>query len=252
MDNLSTDKIWRQFSTNRSTSARRQLIGQYLGLVKYVVNRLKVNLPASIQHEDLIQIGVIGLSEAVDRYDSSLGIKFETYAIPRIKGCVIDEIRKIDWIPRSLRNKKSLINNKIMEFDQTHSGNYCDADIAKSLDVSIDRLNKWQKQINLFNTASLDKHITENNGATLYDIIGDQNTENYEDKIERQEMKTLLLSAINKLPEKNRLAITLYYYEKLTFKEIGDILNISESRVSQIHSQTIRNLKKSISAMASA
>jgi RNA polymerase sigma factor for flagellar operon FliA len=205
-----------------------------------------------MQQEDLIQIGVIGLSEAVDRYDSSLGIKFETYAIPRIKGCVIDEIRKIDWIPRSLRNKKSLINNKIFEFDQTHAGNYCDADIARSLDISIKRLNKWQKQITLFNTTSLDRHITKDDGSTLYDVIEDESVENYEEKIERQEMKSFLLNAINKLPEKSRLAITLYYYEKLTFKEIGYILNISESRVSQIHSQTILSLKHNINMMASA
>ncbi len=252
MNNLSTNTIWQNYSFHRNTIVRQQLIEQYLGLVKYVVNKLKINLPPSIQHEDLIQIGVIGLSEAIERYDSSLGIKFETYAIPRIKGCIIDEIRKIDWVPRSLRNKKSLITKKMLEFDQKHSGNYCDADVAKSLDINIKKLNKWQKQIHLFNVTSLDRPIAENEGNNLYDVVEDNSIETYEDQIERQEMKSLLLSAINKLPEKSRLAITLYYYEKLNFKEIAEVLHISESRVSQIHSQTIRNLKNNISKMVSA
>lgn len=252
MNNLSSSSMWQNYSYQKNNIARQQLIEQYLGLVKYVVNKLKINLPPSVQQEDLVQIGVIGLSEAIDRYDSSLGIKFETYAIPRIKGCIIDEIRKIDWVPRSLRNKKTLINNKMSEFDQKYSGNYSDADVANSLDISIKKLNKWQKQINLFNVTSLDRPITENEGSNLYDVIEDNSIDSYEDQIERQEMKSLLLSAINKLPEKSRLAITLYYYEKLNFKEIAEVLNISESRVSQIHSQTIRNLKSNINRMASA
>lgn len=252
MNNLSSSSMWQNYSYQKNNIARQQLIEQYLGLVKYVVNKLKINLPPSVQQEDLVQIGVIGLSEAIDRYDSSLGIKFETYAIPRIKGCIIDEIRKIDWVPRSLRNKKTLINNKMSEFDQKYSGNYSDADVANSLDISIKKLNKWQKQINLFNVTSLDRPITENEGSNLYDVIEDDSIDSYEDQIERQEMKSLLLSAINKLPEKSRLAITLYYYEKLNFKEIAEVLNISESRVSQIHSQTIRNLKNNINRMASA
>ena len=252
MNNLSSSSMWQNYSYQKNNIARQQLIEQYLGLVKYVINKLKINLPPSVQQEDLVQIGVIGLSEAIDRYDSSLGIKFETYAIPRIKGCIIDEIRKIDWVPRSLRNKKTLINNKMSEFDQKYSGNYSDADVANSLDISIKKLNKWQKQINLFNVTSLDRPITENEGSNLYDVIEDDSIDSYEDQIERQEMKSLLLSAINKLPEKSRLAITLYYYEKLNFKEIAEVLNISESRVSQIHSQTIRNLKSNINRMASA
>jgi len=252
MNNLSSNTMWQNYSYGKSSLARQQLIEQYLGLVKYVVNKLKINLPPSVQHDDLIQIGVIGLCEAIERFDSSLGIKFETYAIPRIKGCIIDEIRKIDWVPRSLRNKKSLITNKMSEFDQKHSGDYSDEDVAKSLDISLKKLNKWQKQINLFNVTSLDRPITENEGNNLYEVVEDNSIDTYEEEIERQEMKSLLLTAINKLPEKSRLAITLYYYEKLNFKEIAEILNISESRVSQIHSQTIRNLKNNMAGAVSA
>jgi len=252
MNTISSKTIWQNYSSHRNTAVRQQLVAQYLGLVKYVVNKLKINLPPSVQQEDLLQIGIIGLTEAIDRFDFSFGIKFETYAIPRIKGCIIDEIRKIDWVPRSLRNKKSLINNKMHEFDQNHSGLYSDEDIAKGLDISMKKLNKWKREINLFNVTSLDRPNTENQGTNLYDVIEDDSNESYEHKIEKQEMKSMLLSAINKLPEKTRLAITLYYYEKLNFKEIALILNISESRVSQIHSKTIQNLKNCITKMASA
>ncbi len=251
MQNISSNIVWQNYGSHKNTAIRQRLITQYLGLVKYVVNRLKINLPPFIQQEDLFQIGIIGLTEAIDRFDSSIGIKFETYAIPRIKGSIIDEIRKVDWVPRSLRTKKSLINNKMIEFDQKHSGIYSDEDIAKSMDISIKKLNKWKREINLFNITSLDRPIAENPGANLYDDIEDDNNENNEHKIERQEMKSLLLSTINKLPEKTRLAITLYYYEKLNFKEIAQILNISESRVSQIHSQTIQKLKKDITKIVS-
>lgn len=246
------DPIWFEYKTTNSIRHRQELMLKYTGLVKYVVRKMIKNYPRALEEGDLYQIGVLGLSEAIDRFDPEYGIKFETYAIPRIKGSIIDELRKLDWIPRSLRAKLNSMRDKSVQLEQKFSGNYTDDEMAYGLGIDLKNLNNWKKDFNSANLYSLDRPLDETNKQNLYDVVEDSSYIKADDKIEEEEMKRILLKSIKKLPEKTRLAITLYYYEKLTFKEIGSILNVSESRISQIHSETMVKLKKEINKMTYA
>ncbi len=246
------DPIWLEYKMNNNLDYRQRLVIKYLGLVKYVVRKMIKNYPQALEEDDLYQIGILGLSEAIDRFDPDYGIKFETYAIPRIKGSIIDELRKLDWIPRSLRNKLNTLREKTGELDQKFAGSYTEDEVANGLGIGVSDLHNWKKDVNSINIFSLDKPLDESNKQNLYDVIEDSGYIKADEQIEDSEMKRLLLRAIKKLPEKTRLAITLYYYEKLTFKEIGKILNVSESRISQIHSETMAKLKKEINKMTYA
>ena len=210
------------------------------------------NYPQALEENDLYQIGILGLSEAIERFDPEYGIKFETYAIPRIKGSIIDELRKLDWIPRSLRAKLNSMRDKSIQLEQKFSGNYTDEEMAAGLGIEMKNLNNWKRNYNSANLYSLDRPLDETSKQNLYDVLEDGSYVQADDKIEEEEMKRILLKSIKKLPEKTRLAITLYYYEKLTFKEIGKILNVSESRISQIHSETMARLKREINKMTYA
>lgn len=249
MKNLSTMQLWKMYKANATSRLRQELVLRYLGLVKYVVRKMIKNYPHAIEEKDLYHIGILGLVEALDRFNMDYGIKFETYAIPRIKGSIIDELRKLDWIPRSLRSRTNMIKEKMSELDQKFGGSYSDDEIAHGLGIHTDDLQNWKKEINSVNMLSLDKPMDDTYKQNLYDMIENEDEDNPDYKIEEEEMKRILLKSIKQLPEKTRLAITLYYYEKLTFKEIGQILNVSESRISQIHSETMGKLKKSINKM---
>jgi RNA polymerase sigma factor for flagellar operon FliA len=249
MKDLTTQQLWDSYRGNRTAIIRQELMLRYLGLVKYVVRKMIKSFPQAIEESDLYHIGTLGLAEALDRFDQDYGIKFETYAIPRIKGSIIDELRKLDWVPRSLRNKTNLFKEKTLELEQKFSGAYSDDEVATGLGINVNELHSWKKDMNSVNVLSMDKPLDDNYKQNLYDMIEDDEEKNSDFKIEEEEMKRILLKAIQQLPEKTRLAITLYYYEKLTFKEIGEILNVSESRISQIHSETMGKLKKSMNKM---
>lgn len=240
------DSTWQAFYETKTANLRDKLMVKYLGLVHYVVNKLFKTVPNNIEREDLVNIGVIGLSEALDRYDPYFGIKFETYAIPRIRGAIIDELRKQDWIPRSLRSKSNKIKRVVEELEQAYRGDVNDQVVAGQLGISEAEYHQWQSQLNRTSMISLDKPNPNFDDHNLYEAIEDTSSTNPLNNIEDEEMKALLVKLIKKLPEKYRLAITLYYYEHLTFKEIGKILNVSESRISQIHSETVDRLKRMI------
>jgi RNA polymerase sigma factor for flagellar operon FliA len=249
MYQANTDQIWKTYKATGNPELRQELILRYLGLVKYVVRKMIKSFPPAIEEKDLYHIGTLGLAEALERFNLDYGIKFETYAIPRIKGSIIDELRKLDWIPRSLRNKSNMYKEKTVELDQKFGGSYTDNEVSHGLGIDKDELDNWKKQMNGLNMLSLDRPIDESNNQNLYDMIEVEENTYADNNIEEEEMRKTLLEAIQQLPEKTRLAITLYYYEKLTFKEIGKILNVSESRISQIHSETIIKLKKSMTKM---
>ncbi len=238
------EPIWQEYFTNKSESLKNQLMVKYLGLVHYVVNKLFKTMPSNIDRDDLVNIGVIGLSEALDRFNPYFGIKFETYAIPRIKGAIIDELRKQDWVPRSLRSKSNKIKRAVEELEQQFPDLVSDQEIAAHLGISEDEYLQWQAQLNNTSMLSLDKPNPNSDDHNLYEAVEDVESSNPLQNIEEEEMKALLVKILKQLPEKARLAITLYYYERLTFKEIGKILNVSESRISQIHSETIARMKK--------
>jgi RNA polymerase sigma factor for flagellar operon FliA len=247
-------KVWLRYRDYHRHEDRERLILQYFGLVKYVVKKLFKSVPAAIEEGDLVSIGIIGLVEAMDRFDPEFGIKFETYAIPRIRGVIIDELRSLDWIPRSLRTKSSKMRDAIQELERENQETPSDDMIAEYIGVSYDDIQKWKKEMLSLNILSLDRPVEQSssNGSgvqNLYEMVEDDRNEFPLDKIENNELKIQLVKAIQNLPEKLRLAITLYYFEKLTFKEIGQILSVSESRISQIHSETIKRLKSQLSEL---
>ncbi len=240
------DPLWEDYYKKKDPVLRDSLMEKYLALVYYVVNRLFKSIPPNVEREDLVNIGVIGLGEALERYNPFFGIKFETYAIPRIRGAIIDELRKQDWIPRSLRSKSNKIRKTIEELEQFYRGEAPDAHVADALGISEDEYHHWQSQVNNGALISLDKPNENFDEHNLYDVVEDPQSINAHMSIEDEEMKKILVKVIKKLPEKARLAITLYYFEHLTFKEIGKILRVSESRISQIHSETIGKMRRLI------
>ncbi|GAB4337252.1 MAG: RNA polymerase sigma factor WhiG [Calditrichia bacterium] len=240
------DPLWKEFYNTKSPELRNQLMQKYLGVVHYVVSKLFKSIPPNYERDDLVNIGVIGLGEALERYNPYFGIKFETYAIPRVKGAIIDELRKQDWVPRSLRSKASKIKKVVEELEQEFRGEVPVSEIVNELGISESEYYAWQSKTAQGNVLSLDKPNANYDEHSLYDVVEDTSTTNALENIEEEELKRTLVKVLKKLPEKARLAITLYYYEHLTFKEIGKILNVSESRISQIHSETVAKMRKMI------
>lgn len=240
------EPLWQKYSSSKDPELRNRLMQKYLGVVHYVVSKLFKSIPSYVERDDLVHIGVIGLGEALDRYDPYFGIKFETYAIPRVKGAIIDELRKQDWIPRSLRSKSNMIRRVVEDLEQVYRGEVPSQEVAQHLGISMDEYQHWQSQVNCTSVVSLDKPNQNYDEHNLYDVVEDETSVNALESLEDEEMKKILVKVIKKLPEKARMAITLYYFERLTFKEIGKILNVSESRISQIHSETTERMKKMI------
>jgi RNA polymerase sigma factor for flagellar operon FliA len=240
------EPLWEKYFSSKDPELRNRLMQKYLGVVHYVVSKLFKAIPSYVERDDLVNIGVIGLGEALERYNPYFGIKFETYAIPRVKGAIIDELRKQDWIPRSLRSKSNMIKKVVEDLEQAYRGDIPSIQVAQQLGISELEYQHWQSQVNQTNVVSLDKPNQNYDEHNLYEIVEDENSANALESLEDEEMKKILVKVIKKLPEKARLAITLYYFEHLTFKEIGKILNVSESRISQIHSETTERMRKMI------
>jgi len=240
------EPLWQRYFKKKDPELRNRLMQKYLGVVHYVVSKLFKSIPSYVERDDLVNIGVIGLGEALDRYNPYFGIKFETYAIPRVKGAIIDELRKQDWIPRSLRSKSNQIRRVVEDLEQVYRGEVASQQVAQHLGISETEYQHWQSQVNYSNLVSLDKPNQNYDEHNLYDVVEDETNVNALTGMEDEEMKKILVKVIKKLPEKARLAITLYYFEHLTFKEIGKILNVSESRISQIHTETTERMKKMI------
>ena len=196
MKNLATDIVWQSYKSKGKPELRQELTLRYFGLVKYVVRKMIKNFPPAIEEQDLYHIGTLGLIEAIDRFDLEYGIKFETYAIPRIKGSIIDELRKLDWIPRSLRNKTNKYKEKTVELEQKFSGSYTDAEVSNGLGIGEDDLNNWKRDMNSLNMLSLDRPIDESNGQNLYDIIEEEEKTDAVNNIEEEEMRKVLLESI--------------------------------------------------------
>lgn len=240
------EPLWQGYFKKKDPELRNRLMQKYLGVVHYVVSKLFKSIPSYVERDDLVNIGVIGLGEALDRFNPYFGIKFETYAIPRVKGAIIDELRKQDWIPRSLRSKSNQIRRVVEDLEQVYRGEVASQQVAQHLGISETEYQHWQSQVNRTNLVSLDKPNQNFDEHNLYDVVEDETNVNALAGMEDEEMKKILVKVIKKLPEKARLAITLYYFEHLTFKEIGKILNVSESRISQIHSETTERMRKMI------
>jgi RNA polymerase sigma factor for flagellar operon FliA len=234
------DAMWKSFTTRHNQNIKKKLMVRYIGLVKYVIHHSSLSLPNVLEEADLVNYGMLGLSDAIDRFQPNRGIKFETYAIPRIKGIIIDELRKLDWLPRSIRKKSRQLNEAIRRLEHTHGDSVNPKTIADEMSVSIEEYHSLVSKTTTMPMLSLDRSYAGADQTTLHEVISDDSGEDVIDTIANEEVRELLIEALNTLGEKPRLVLSLYYYEELTFKDIGKILNISESRVSQIHTEAIR------------
>ncbi len=237
---MNTQELWKKYSKRKTSTVKKELVLAYLQLVKFAARA--VNLPSHcvFNNDDLMSIGIIGLSEAIERFDPSRGVKFETFASQRIRGIMLDEIRKVDWIPRSVRDKYKKASKSLSALDM----NSIDGEkYVQAINMPIGKFEQIKGYLANADAVSLTRTIGD--GMTLEDIISGDNevVEGFEDA----ELKEHLVKLLKGLPERERLVVTLYYYEELTFKEIGKTLGISESRVSQIHSEVIAKLKDEIS-----
>lgn len=225
---------------------REASLRRYAPLVKYVVDRIATSLPKSIEKEDLINTAIIGLFDALEKYDPKRGTKFETYAIWRIKGAVLDELRSMDWVSRTTRRKARNLERVCSALDQKLGRAATEVEIAKEMNISLRELMRLIEEVRGTVILSLDQSVPvdeDHDLSGLADMIEDDDAPDALNLIEEEENKNILLSAINNLSEQERLVVALYYYEEMTLKEIGETLHISESRVSQIHTKAITRLR---------
>lgn len=242
------DDIWRNFKETADPQSRERLILHYSPLVKYVAGRVSVGLPQNIEQADLVAYGIFGLIDAIEKFDTARNIKFETYAISRIRGAIIDELRAIDWIPRSLRSKAREVERAIGKLENDLRRPPTDGELAQALGVGVDDLQGLLNQINLVSVVALDELLSPTGGdvgdrVSLVDTLEDRQAPDPELTFESEEVRQILAKAVNILPERERLVITLYYYEGLTLAEIGSVLGVTESRVCQMHTKAVLELR---------
>jgi RNA polymerase sigma factor for flagellar operon FliA len=241
-------QLWDEYKAQGTGEARERLILHYSPLVKFVAGRVAAGLPQSIEQADLVSYGIFGLIDAIDKFDPGRGFKFETYAISRIKGSIIDELRSIDWVPRSVRAKARSIERAYSKLENENKRTPDDSEIASELGMTDSELAQTLSQISFVGLVALDELLAAGGGGergsstTVGDMLSDRRHDPVE-AFEVDEMKTLLADAINRMPDRERLVLTLYYYEGLTLSEIGEVLGVTESRICQIHTKAILQLR---------
>mgnify|MGYP000861565906 CR=1 FL=1 len=236
-----TTMLWQSYKQHCDQDAREQLIKSYLSLVKIIVGRLAVGLPNHVDRDDLTSAGIMGLLDAIDKYDLTRGIKFETYATARVRGSILDFLRAQDWIPVSLRQKAKKLEALFADLEQKFSRPPTDAEMAAALEIEVADYYGLLKDINGYSLLSLDEMA---GNAWLVDEHEDSSPSRL---AECAEVKKIMAAAIERLPEKERLVVALYYYEGLTLKEIGVTLGLSEGRISQLHTKAILRLRGALS-----
>jgi RNA polymerase sigma factor for flagellar operon FliA len=244
------DELWTDYKTNGTANARELLILHYSPLVKFVAGRVAAGLPQNIEQADLVSYGIFGLIDAIDKFDTSRNIKFETYAIARIKGAIIDELRSIDWVPRSVRAKARSVEKAYSKLENELHRTPTDAELATELGMSEDDLHNVFNQISFVGLVALDEMLSvggeRGESSTLGETLPDKG-EGPVQAFEVEEMKQLLADAINRMGEREKIVLTLYYYEGLTLAEIGEVLGVTESRVCQIHTKSVLQLRSRLS-----
>jgi RNA polymerase sigma factor for flagellar operon FliA len=239
--------LWREFKKSGARGAREQLIVHYSPLVKYVASRVATGLPSSVEQADLVQYGMFGLMDALDKFDLGREIKFETYAIPRIRGAIIDELRSLDWVPRSVRFKAREVERAYAELEAKLKRAPSDEEMAGHLGVSLPELHDILTQISFLTVAALEEVVStgadRGESLSLLDTLADMGQPDPVSGLEGNETRMMLASSINALSEREKMVITLYYFEGLTLAEIGEVLGVTESRVCQIHTKAVGQLR---------
>jgi RNA polymerase sigma factor for flagellar operon FliA len=240
-------ELWREFKETNEPALRERLILHYSPLVKYVAGRVGVGLPPNIEQADLVSYGIFGLIDAIQKFDIERAIKFETYAISRIKGAIIDELRAIDWIPRSVRYKAREVEKAYAALESRLHRTPNESEVADELGIKLDDLHAIFSQVSFVNVIALDELLNvggeRGDKLSLVDTLEDTKAEDPVAAFETEETKYLLARAINTLPEREKIVVTLYYYEGLTLAEIGQVLGVTESRICQMHTKAVLQLR---------
>ncbi len=242
MDEAGRNKLWDSYAKLKSPEIREKLILEYAPLVKLVAGRLSMYLGYNVEYDDLVSYGIFGLIDAIDKFDNMKAVKFETYASLRIRGAILDQIRKMDWIPRTIRQKQKKIDAVMKEIEASKGRAATDEEIARSLGISDDDYLSWQSQMKITNVVSLNEFI-ESGSEIPAEQTGQQRFDSPEEVMEKEELKKVLQQALELLTEKEKKVILLYYYEDLTLKEISNVLEVSESRISQLHTRALQKMK---------
>lgn len=244
-------RLWGAYKSAESelekAGARDKLIVHYAPLVKYVAGRVSTGLPANIEQADLVSYGIFGLIDAIQKFEPGRNIKFETYAINRIKGAIIDELRAIDWVPRSVRHKAREVEKTLAKLENELKRTPSDQEVAAEMGISVSDLRQIYTQVSFVSLVALDELMSvgadKGDKLTLIDTLEDTQTEDPVSAFESEEMKLILGKAIDKLSPREKLVVTLYYYEGFTLAQIGEVLGVTESRVCQMHTKAVLQLR---------
>ncbi|GGG80610.1 FliA/WhiG family RNA polymerase sigma factor [Paenibacillus radicis (ex Gao et al. 2016)] len=236
-------EMWQAWKDEGDLEAKKRLIEQYLPLVDYVTNRMAIGLPKNVSRDDLASNGVMGLIDAIEKFDYSRGLQFETYASWRIRGAIIDGLRQGDWVPRSIREKAKRVEEAYQKLEQQYLRSVTDAEISKYLEISEKEFTTMLHEIAITTVCSLEDPIREEETETRMSLLVDERVKNPDHKVHEFFLKESLVSGIEKLTEKERTVVSLFYYDELSLSEIAEVMSLSPSRISQLHSKAILRLR---------
>ena len=239
-------ELWKEYKRSKNPDIRDAMVKQYAPLVKYVAGKVAVGMPQNVEFDDLVGYGIFGLFDAIEKFDPDKHVKFKTYAVTRIRGAIFDELRTIDWVPRSVRQKSREIEDTIRDLEASLGRSASDKEIAKEMGLSGKEFEKALLRVSGTSILSLnDVWYTgeDSDNVSIVDSIESPDGFNPDNIVEKEEVKRVIIKSIHELPEKEKTVLVLYYYEDLTLKEIGKVLEVTESRVSQLHTKAIMRLR---------
>jgi RNA polymerase sigma factor FliA len=245
-------ELWTQYVADRAPALRDRLILHYAPLVKYVAGRVGSGLPAHVEQADLVSYGTFGLIDAITRYQPSREVKFESYAMARIRGAIIDELRSTDWIPRSVRMRARQFERTVAALENQLRRSPTDEEIAAAMEMDVEEVRKFLGQLSLVNVVALDELLTDDDGGAprLVDTLRDANALDPQAMAEHGEARQLLARAVEQLPEREKVVVSLYYFEGLTLADIGRVLGVTESRICQLHTKAVLHLRTKLAEIA--
>ena len=252
-DEVPEDELWVKYKKNADPKIREYFILKYAPLVKYVAGKLAGAMPTNVEFDDLVGYGVFGLLDAIEKYDLDKNVKFNTYAVNRIRGAIFDELRSIDWVPRSIRQKSREIEETIADLEAKLGRSAANEEIAAAMGLGIEEYNALLLKVSSTSVVSLTDLRFSNDDAEEFsvgDIIEAPSSLNPDVIVEREDIKRIIVDAIKELPEREKKVLIMYYYEDMTLREIGEVLHVTESRVSQIHTSANIKLRAKLSSVA--
>jgi RNA polymerase sigma factor for flagellar operon FliA len=246
MDEKVEERLWVEYRRTKDQKIRETFVIQYSPLVKFVAGKVAVGMPHNVEFDDLVGFGSIGLLDAIDKYDPDRGVKFKTYAVTRIRGAIFDELRQIDWVPRSVRKKAKELEETVANLESQMGRTATDQEIASSMGLDSEEYSKTIMKISATSIVSLNEvwsGVDENEKNSIGDTIESPISLHPDVMVEKEEIRRVIIDAIKELPEKEKQILVLYWYEDLTLKEIGEVMKVTESRVSQLHSKAMLRLR---------